>query len=122
MKHILKPVDAMKLRGRVTVTISVFLDAPEKEGGYTVTGTAIRPDWWPFAWPLVFEKTAPERYCIHDPVTGSIVTRAGGSSAKRAAENAGHLWRNRQGKFGMRPSFRIFCDWIERDDIRRGRS
>lgn len=115
MKHILKPVDAMKLKGRVTIKIATFKTAPAIDGEYNATGTAVRPDWWPFAWPLVVEKRAFSNYTFHDPVTGALLTRSGGGNLKEAVESAGRFWKNRCGEFAKNPAYRIFCSWIEAD-------
>lgn len=121
MNHIMKPVDAMRLRGRVTITIAAFTDAPNVDGGYTATGKAVVCDWWPFAWPLVIEKIKTTMcYRFNEPVTGAFLFSASGNSVAQAVQNARYLWMNRKGVSANCLSRTIFCDWIDRDDIKRG--
>lgn len=117
MKHLMKPVDAMKLRGRVTIEIAARKNAPAKEGGYTVTGTAVRPDWWPFAWPLIAERAAwPTRaYVLHDPVTGCWVSFCIGKNLDEAIEDGRMQWQRRKTKNAVRLAHYIFCDWLGAD-------
>lgn len=87
MKHLLKPVDAMKLGGTATIAL--------RYGGYA-TGIVVECPWWPFAWPLVFERRASTIY-ICDPVSGFIVMWCVKSTLDQAIKDAAANWANRNG-------------------------
>lgn len=95
MKHLLKPVDAMKLTGRVSVGIAVSEDSTDK--GTFVSGKAIKCDWWPFAWPLLFERRTAISVAVTDPVTGRLVMWCDGISDAEAIKDAARKWDRRKG-------------------------
>lgn len=95
MKHLLKPVDAMKLKGRVTVGITVSEDSTVKAA--YISGKAIQCDWWPFAWPLLFERRTAISVAVTDPVTGRLVMWCDGISDAEAIKDAACKWDRRKG-------------------------
>lgn len=106
---LLKPVEAMKLKGIVTINLASSVDSTIPNDLHVATGTAHRPDWWPFAWPLVFERRTAISVCVHDPVTGRLVMWCDGISNRDAIKNAGERWAGRKG--GMVDICKlIFCD------------
>ena len=110
MKHILKPVDATKLKGRVTIRIAtnVDLDLPEFE--QYCTGHAINPEWWPFAWPLVFQFVEYNEWIVNEPVTGMWVFRVHGKSLAEAIYEARLKWDSAcKSEFRKSPAHRMFC-------------
>lgn len=111
-RHVMKPVDAMKLKGRVTIEIAIKPGVPTTPDQQRVTGTAIRPEWWPFAWPLVFEKVDVGAYMVHEPVTGAFLMRCYGHNLARATEKAAFLWDSRKGVMAGHAAWQIFCGWI----------
>ncbi len=95
MKHLLKPIDAMKLTGRVSVGIAVSEDSTNKAA--FVSGKAVHCHWWPFAWPLLFERRTAISVAVTDPVTGRLVMWCDGFSDAEAIKDAARKWDRRKG-------------------------